>query len=69
MSGIGGKYIVLGVCGGIAAYKAAELVRLLTKEEALVKVVMTKNAEKFIGPVTFEALSNQTVCSDLFAHG
>ncbi|MGD9209577.1 MAG: bifunctional phosphopantothenoylcysteine decarboxylase/phosphopantothenate--cysteine ligase CoaBC [Desulfobacteraceae bacterium] len=66
MSGIEGKYIVLGVCGGIAAYKAAELVRLLTKQEALVKVVMTKNAEKFVGPATFEALTHQTVCSDLF---
>lgn len=66
MSGIEGKNIVLGVCGGIAAYKCAELVRLLDKENALVKVVMTQNAEKFIGPITFEALAHQTVCSDLF---
>jgi phosphopantothenoylcysteine decarboxylase/phosphopantothenate--cysteine ligase len=67
MSKIEGKYIVLGVCGGIAAYKCAELVRLLDKEEAMVKVVMTKNAENFIGPITFEALTHQTVCADLFA--
>jgi phosphopantothenoylcysteine decarboxylase/phosphopantothenate--cysteine ligase len=66
MSGIKGKHIVLGVCGGIAAYKCAELVRLLNKENALVKVVMTQNAEKFVGPITFEALTQQTVCSDLF---
>jgi phosphopantothenoylcysteine decarboxylase / phosphopantothenate---cysteine ligase len=66
MSGIEGKNIVLGVCGGIAAYKCAELVRLLDKENALVKVVMTQNAEKFVGPITFEALTHQTVCSDLF---
>ncbi len=68
MSAIEGKYIVVGVCGGIAAYKCAELVRLLSKEEAMVKVVMTKNAEKFIGPVTFEALTHQSVCSDLFVN-
>ena len=66
MSGIEGKNVVLGVCGGIAAYKCAELVRLLNKEKALVKVVMTPNAEKFVGPITFEALTQQTACSDLF---
>lgn len=68
MTSIEGKYIVLGVCGGIAAYKSAEIVRLLSKQEALVRVVMTKNAEKFIGPLTFEALTHQAVCSDLFAN-
>ncbi len=68
MSAIEGKYIVVGICGGIAAYKCAELVRLLSKEEAMVKVVMTKNAEKFVGPVTFEALTHQPVCSDLFVN-
>ena len=67
MSGIEGKHIVLGVCGGIAAYKCAELVRLLDKEKTSVTVVMTQNAEKFVGPITFEALTHQTVCSDLFS--
>ncbi len=61
-----GKRITLGVCGGIAAYKAAELVRLLVKEEALVRVIMTDNAGYFIGPMTFEALSQQKVCRTLF---
>ena len=61
-----GKRITLGVCGGIAAYKAAELVRLLVKEEALVRVIMTDNAGYFVGPMTFEALSQQKVCRTLF---
>jgi len=61
-----GKRVVLGVCGGIAAYKAAELVRLFIKEEALVRVIMTDNAVRFVGPITFEALSQQRVCRTLF---
>jgi phosphopantothenoylcysteine decarboxylase/phosphopantothenate--cysteine ligase len=66
MYGIEGKHIVLGVCGGIAAYKCPELVRLIHKEKASVRVIMTRNAKKFIGPITFEALTRQMVCSDLF---
>jgi phosphopantothenoylcysteine decarboxylase/phosphopantothenate--cysteine ligase len=66
MPGIEGKHIVLGVCGGIAAYKCPELVRLIHKEKASVRVIMTRNARKFIGPITFEALTHQKVCSDLF---
>ena len=64
-----GKNIVLGVCGGIAAYKSVELLRLLTKQGAGVKVVMTKNAGWFVGPLTFKALSGQSVCVDLFENG
>ena len=60
------KHIVLGVCGGIAAYKSALLLRLLKLEGAHVRVIMTKNAAKFMGPVTFEALSETPVCLDLF---
>lgn len=62
-----GKQIVLGVTGGIAAYKAAELVRLLVREEAVVKVAMTRNAARFVGPLTFEALSGNRVISDMWA--
>jgi len=62
-----GKRIVLGVTGGIAAYKAAEFVRLLVKEEADVHVVMTENAQKFIAPLTFQTLSGNPVVSDPFA--
>ncbi len=60
------KNIVLGVCGGIAAYKSAELLRLLTKNGADVRVIMTRNAARFVGPVTFGALSGKPVCTDLF---
>jgi phosphopantothenoylcysteine decarboxylase/phosphopantothenate--cysteine ligase len=61
-----GKNIVLGVTGGIAAYKAAEFVRLLAKEEVDVHVVMTENAQKFITPLTFQTLSGNPVVSDPF---
>ncbi len=61
-----GKRIVIGVSGGIAAYKAAELVRLLVREEALVQVVMTANAARFVSPLTFGALSGNRVVSHMF---
>jgi phosphopantothenoylcysteine decarboxylase/phosphopantothenate--cysteine ligase len=60
------KKIVLGVTGGIAAYKAAELVRLLVKEGAHVHVVMTQNAQEFITPLTFQTLSGNPVVTDPF---
>jgi len=63
---IDNKNIVLGVCGGIAAYKSVELLRLLNKQGAKVRVVMTQNARSFVGPLTFEALSGYPVCFDLF---
>jgi phosphopantothenoylcysteine decarboxylase / phosphopantothenate---cysteine ligase len=56
-----GKHIVLGITGGIAAYKAAELCRALIKEGATVQVVMTEGAEQFITPVTMQALSGRSV--------
>lgn len=59
------KHILLGVSGGIAAYKAAELVRLFKKQGADVKVVMTKSALQFISPLTFQALSGNSVHSEL----
>jgi phosphopantothenoylcysteine decarboxylase/phosphopantothenate--cysteine ligase len=62
-----GKEIVLGVTGGIAAYKAAEFVRLLVKDEVNVHVVMTENAQKFITPLTFQTLSGNPVVTDPFA--
>mgnify|MGYP000273467039 CR=1 FL=1 len=58
-----GKHIVLGLSGGIACYKAAELCRLLIKAGATVQVVMTSAAEQFITPVTMQALSNRPVFS------
>lgn len=56
-----GRHIVLGLTGGIACYKSAELVRLLVKAGATVQVVMTEAAEAFITPVTFQALSGRSV--------
>jgi phosphopantothenoylcysteine decarboxylase/phosphopantothenate--cysteine ligase len=61
---LAGKRIVLGVTGGIAAYKAAELLRLLIKEGASVQVVMSEAATHFVTPVTFQALSGQPVFTD-----
>ena len=59
-----GKKILLGVTGGIAAYKAAELTRLLQKQGAMVQVAMTEAATHFVGAVTFQALSGQPVFTD-----
>jgi phosphopantothenoylcysteine decarboxylase / phosphopantothenate---cysteine ligase len=59
--------ITLGVTGGVAAYKAAELVRRLQQESFAIQVVMTRGAREFITPLTFAALSGQKVITDLFA--
>ncbi len=59
------KHILLGVSGGIAAYKSAELVRLLKKQGAEVQVVMTQSAMQFVSPLTFQALSGNPVHSEL----
>src|SRR5437868_12355875 len=63
------KRVVLGVTGGIAAYKAAELTRLLVKETIAVDVVMTAAATKFIAPMTMQALSGNPVLIDLWESG
>jgi phosphopantothenoylcysteine decarboxylase/phosphopantothenate--cysteine ligase len=61
------KAIILGVTGGIAAYKAVELLRELTKKGAKVHVVMTRNAQEFITPLTFQTLSGNPVQKNLFS--
>ncbi|MBZ5646315.1 MAG: bifunctional phosphopantothenoylcysteine decarboxylase/phosphopantothenate--cysteine ligase CoaBC [Acidobacteriia bacterium] len=61
--------IALGVCGGIAAYKAAELVRQFQDRGIRVQVIMTRAAQEFIRPLTFAALSGEKVITDLFGHG
>lgn len=63
-----GKKILLGICGSIAAYKAAFLVRLLVKEGAEVRVVMTTAAKEFIAPLTLATLSRQEVLSEFTAN-
>lgn len=60
------KNIILGVTGGIAAYKSAELVRMLRAQGARVRVVMTKNACEFITPLTMQTLSGHTVYTEMF---
>jgi phosphopantothenoylcysteine decarboxylase/phosphopantothenate--cysteine ligase len=59
--------IALGVTGGVAAYKAAELVRRLQQEKLDVQVVMTRSAQEFITPLTFAALTGQKVITDMFS--
>lgn len=61
-----GKHVVLGVTGGIAAYKACELCSHLRKAGAQVYVIMTQNACEFVAPLTFETLSNHPVVTDTF---
>lgn len=63
---IKGKQIVLGVTGGIAAYKVVELVRQFRKRDAKVYIIMTKNAQQFITPLTFQTISGNQVFTDLF---
>lgn len=62
---VNNKHILLAVSGGIAAYKSAELIRLLRKNGAEVRVVMTQTATQFISPLTLQALSNHPVHTDL----
>ncbi len=59
--------IALGVSGGVAAYKAAELVRRLQQERLEVQVVMTRNAQEFVAPLTFAALTGQKVITQMFS--
>jgi phosphopantothenoylcysteine decarboxylase/phosphopantothenate--cysteine ligase len=60
------KKVILAVCGGIAAYKSIEILRLLKKADAEVRVILTKSAQWFVGALTFEALSDQPVFTDMF---
>lgn len=61
-----GRKVIVGVSGGIAAYKAAELVRLLVRGDVYTRVAMTLNATRFVSPLTFEALSGNRVIWDMF---
>ena len=61
-----GRRVLLGISAGIAAYKAAELARLLVKDGAEVRVVMTRSASEFIGPMTLQAITGHPVRDALF---
>jgi phosphopantothenoylcysteine decarboxylase/phosphopantothenate--cysteine ligase len=63
---LGGRRILLGVTGGIAAYKAVELARLLMKSGAKVQVVMTTAATKFVAPLSFETVTGRSVFVEMF---
>ena len=60
------KKILLIICGGIAAYKSLEIIRLLRKSGAEVKTILTKNANKFVTPLSVTSLSQEKVYTDLF---
>ncbi len=62
------KKILLIICGGIAAYKSLELIRLFRKNGATVKTILTNNAKKFVTPLSIASLSQEKVYSDLFDH-
>ncbi len=66
---LNGKTIVLGVTGGIAAYKAVEIARLLVESGATVRVAMTEAATRFVGPLTFQAITRRRVAVDQFEMG
>ncbi len=66
MQALMNKKILLGVCGGIAAYKTADLIRQLQREGAQVRVVMTQAAQQFITKITLQALSGEMVRDSLF---
>jgi phosphopantothenoylcysteine decarboxylase / phosphopantothenate---cysteine ligase len=59
------KHVLLAICGGIAAYKSAELVRLIRKQGSDVRVIMTQSAQEFVSPLTFQALSGNPVHTTL----
>ncbi|HOS93528.1 MAG TPA: bifunctional phosphopantothenoylcysteine decarboxylase/phosphopantothenate--cysteine ligase CoaBC [Armatimonadota bacterium] len=67
MSHLEGRSVLVGITGGIACYKAAELVRSLRKAQAQVRVMMTRAACEFVTPLTFQTLSQKPVATDLFA--
>ena len=68
MNNLEGKKILLIICGGIAAYKSLEIIRLFKKKGALVKTILSKSANKFVTPLSVTSLSQEKVYSDLFDH-
>jgi len=68
MNNLESKKILLIICGGIAAYKSLELIRLFKKSGCLVKTILTKNANNFVTPLSVASLSKEKVYSDLFNH-
>ena len=69
MNNLEGKKILLIICGGIAAYKSLELIRILRKNNVHIKTILTKNAHKFVTPLSVTSLSNEKVYSELSRNG
>ena len=68
MNNIKNKKILLVICGGISAYKSLEIIRLLKKEGASIKTILTNSAKKFVTPLSVASLSQEKVYDDLFSH-
>ena len=68
MNNIANKKILLVICGGISAYKSLEVIRLLKKQGATVKSILTKSAKEFVTPLSVTSLSQEKVYDDLFSH-
>ena len=68
MSNIENKKILLVICGGISAYKSLEIIRLLKKQGATVKSILTKSAKEFVTPLSVASLTQEKVYDDLFSH-
>ena len=68
MNNLEGKKILLIICGGIAAYKSLEIIRLIKKKGAFVKTILSKSANKFVTPLSVTSLSQEKVYADLFDH-
>ena len=66
MNNLSQKKILLIICGGISAYKSLELIRLLKKQDAEVKTILTKSAKEFVTPLSVASLSQEKVYDDLF---
>ena len=66
MNNLENKKILIIICGGIAAYKSLEIIRLLKKRGAFVKTILTKSAKKFVTPLSVTSLSQEKVYMDLF---
>jgi phosphopantothenoylcysteine decarboxylase/phosphopantothenate--cysteine ligase len=66
MTNLNGKKILLIICGGIAAYKSLEVIRLLKKRGSCVKTILTNNAKNFVTPLSVASLSQEKVYTDLF---
>ena len=68
MNNLNNKKVLLIICGGIAAYKSLELIRLLRKSSVEVKTILTNAAKKFVTPLSVASLSQEKVYTDLFNH-